>query len=98
MSARRTIDGRILFHEGDKEHSYSMPDPNSEKLDVAIRRLAFDRSELTFEDVSVLGACVGAYLHFATHPAPTSSIIRKLRELRRAVKERPRKEVSPGKT
>jgi hypothetical protein len=82
------IGGRLVFHDGDKERAYSMPYPDDEKLHESIRSLIWNRTTATEADVNRVVACVEAYRHFATHPAPTESLIRQLRELRRAVKAR----------
>lgn len=82
----RRVGSRYLFHEADRNESYSMPDPDA--LPEAMWRMRYSKSP-TRADILLVLSAAEAYRHFATHPATNATIIRQLRELRAAVKKAP---------
>lgn len=77
--------GRFYFGTT-KADRYTMPDPRDASLVVAKWTARYLPGKLTRLQVALLLASADAYWHLAAHPAGTESVIKQLRELRRAVK------------
>lgn len=68
---------------------WSMPDPEYEPLADALHTARYALGSLTQEQAYLILGCAEAYLHLVTHPAGTESVVKQLREVRRALREIP---------
>lgn len=65
---------------------WSMPNPFDPDLTSALHTARYHMSILTQSQAFAICAAAEAYLHFASHPADTASIISQLRKLRARVR------------
>jgi len=65
---------------------WTMPNPIHPSMCAALRNARYDKAGLSDSDIWLLLSAAESYIHFAAHPATTESIIRQLRQLRRAVR------------
>jgi hypothetical protein len=75
-----------------------MPDPLDERRREALWTARYNLKHLDQTQAYFLCEMAEAYMHFATHPAKTESVIKQLRELRRAIRHDPwfKNQAQPG--
>ena len=79
--------GVLRFGSGARDR-WQICDPEGEELEEAMHRMRYEPMQVTQDHIwAVLDACEG-YLHLTTYPLGTEHVIRKLRKIRRMLKER----------
>jgi len=67
--------------------SYAMPDPTCPRRSDVAWKVRHEPQSLTKTEGCLAAEALEAYHHLLTHPAGTEVMIRKLREVRRKIKE-----------
>ena len=66
---------------------FTMADPESEELGEAMHTARYNLKGLTQAEAFLILGATECYLHLTTHPAGTEAMVRKLRLIRRTLRE-----------
>lgn len=77
MNRPRVMHGVVIFDD------WQMPNPYDLALKDALHTARYNHEALTKAEALRVCQAAEAYIHFASHPATTASIVAQLRKLRR---------------